>query len=61
MTAMTAYDIEIIYNDKSVAIDKSGPYYGSYLDIVDAEARADDLRLLPDVFLVRLMHGQVMG
>jgi len=32
MTSMTVYDIQVIYKDKTVVMDKSGPYYGSYLE-----------------------------
>lgn len=58
---MTAYDIEIIYNDKTVVIDDQGPYFGSYLDFEQAELQAKDYRLLPQVFMVRVMNSQVMG
>lgn len=61
MTSMTVYDIEIIRTDKSVDVVKDGPYFGSYTDKIAAEEKADECRLLPDVFIVRIMQSSVMG
>lgn len=61
MTSMTTFTIEILYNDKSIKEDNSGPYYGDYLDHSEALKKMKEIEKDPNVFMVRIKHQTAMG
>ena len=62
MTTMTVYDIQIIKKDKTIVEDRSGPHYGSYLELDPAlKARCEVLSKDENVFTVIVKSSQVMA
>ena len=58
---MTTYDIRIIYKDKRIEMDKSGPFYGSYFKHSEAKKRAEEIELNEDVFMTEIITNYQMG
>ena len=61
MTTMTVYDIKIINKDKTTTNDKSGPYYGSYVNMEAAIKQSLEYEKDPNVFMTRIESTNIMA
>lgn len=61
MTSMTVYDVEVIHKDKTIVMDTSGPYFGSFLDHDAAIKCAVEYEKDNDVFMTYIKQSSVMA
>lgn len=61
MSSMTVYDIKVIFKDKSINTDASGPYFGSYLDKEDAVAKALEYEKEENIFMTMIETSSIMA
>jgi len=61
MTTMKVYDIKIIYKDKKMDYDKSGPYFGSYFNEDEAITKALEIEQDENVFMTMVEPTTCMG